>query len=563
MFHTLSTRSLSDFFPRLAALTKGVFRVFLRPVPGPITALFLSSTLLTVHAALCIYYLSMFNYISLTSNSFCYGKFILRWLQDPGFFLAGAGFPALPLLTYAPFVKLFNNDILLSFPVTEIFVSGVGVILLYKICRELLYSEMASFLITLVSLFQYEHVRSGVLSEYNDNFFLTTILWAAYFWILYRRTGLSRHLSLAAIGCLGATMSRWEGFIIPILFTTLMALHSLTKPHPLKFLFRRGSLPLLISFIYVILNFIKLVILPHEGTPLDSQITGYSVWFTPDFLSPLHVYIRDVFGMTKNVYLFILSLIVVAIHLPRIKNLFSTHMGGTYLLFPATIFVSYLIFTFLRLGTPKIHVWPGFLLCLPLLFLPIHAHTTTRPHRLFAAGYAAAISGYFIFSFYTGTIRMIDEYARSPEPVYTHDIGMKMRRWWKNGVVKGTETILMETWEGGVGHPMEFLPFTYVYKSPDHIFMDKMEPFYEHIDRHVVLKYYTDHIPTHSLSELKDAIWKNRIKIIAAHSPKLKRLLAGTYPAIDRHEDMVFYHSGREFDPHTKRPSAKAPRRKD
>ncbi|HRY30298.1 MAG TPA: hypothetical protein P5079_09720, partial [Elusimicrobiota bacterium] len=259
---------------------------------------------IAVHIALCLHHLGQRDYFSFEgANGITIFNWLWGWAKTPHLVLEGCGFPLLPLITYLTSLVLSHRNAVPAFAVTEIAVSAVGILLFFLICRSLGFSRIISMLITLAAIPHVENIYNGCVTNYNDNFFCTSTLMAVLGWLSYRQSNRSRYLYIAATGALFASMSRWEGFIIPATVTLLLffsdpGARRRTRAASFTF-FSAVSL----SWLYVGLMAVYVLFSNRWGDPLGGQKDGNAYIFQSGVLSPISIFLSELFHAPKNIVL--------------------------------------------------------------------------------------------------------------------------------------------------------------------------------------------------------------------------------------------------------------------
>ncbi|HOW28096.1 MAG TPA: hypothetical protein PK876_06310 [Elusimicrobiota bacterium] len=430
--------------------------------------------LVGIHATYCFFTLWQTRFLLLANaNPFVYLKFVYEWARAPFLFLQGNTFPALPLMTYGVFMKMFSYDYSFAFAATEIFVSSLGVFLLYRICRELDFPPFMSFLVVFSSIVHVDHFYNATASAYNDNFFLTATFLSVWGWLRYVRTRSVRYMYVSAVGACLTSMSRWEGLILPLLFYVfLLHDHVASK-------IDRGALFLHRIVAGVLAGFYGAVLLGTAGSGmLQAQVSGYQHIFQQQ--ASLVIFFQELFCRPQRTVIIFLSVTVLASYLILSPRSVNRSVWKYYLLYPATLFLAYLVFTMLEYGTPKSHLWYYFALSFPILFMPVQFYRETAGSgatrlslswmgRAFLRTlYPLSIVLYFLYSFNR------DVRAEPSAPVVLapiEKVGVCIKSLWRHGVIREEEKIavfFLHKPSDRRAAPYNLLGF-YFFKTPEHI----------------------------------------------------------------------------------------------
>lgn len=509
-----------------------------RPVAVPSAAFV--AVLIGAHVALCWMYVAPSGGVTFRGvNGFVILDWLWAWRQAPSPFLEGTGFPALPLYWNALFLKLFRGDVLSAYLACELTISSLGVALFFAVCRRLGLPGWLCFLLGLMSLFHYEHLANSVTTHYHDNFFGASVLLAAWGWLGYRKTGRNAALYAAAAGGLLASMSRWEGFFVPILLAFLLAAARARRGPSGRAAVHTAAAALL-SWGYVLAMGVHLWVKRIGLGPLATQKTIYAHHFTADALSPLRIYFDQLFWHPKNALILgaAAAVLLAAWALRRRKG--GRRLWAEFLVFPAGVLLAYLAFTLLRYGTPKTHLWPGVLLSLPLLFLPLPEKPGPRARAAALAG-AAALLAFFASRFPAQLV-----FDQNPFPPQVSQAGRALRAFWSNGLLARDEKVLVEVWLGGAQEEdrgKSQLGALTVFKTPGQIVFDRYGPSLYNFPGDRVVRIDPDEP---SLFQMDDAaliehMRREKISVAIAHSAPVARRFGRLLSPFMGIDELVFY----------------------
>lgn len=515
-------------------------RALAMPVAAPPAAF--AAVLLAAHLILCLVYLAPGHFITFRGvNGFVILEWAWDWLQRPVPVLEGIGFPLLPVLSNALFLKLFGGDVMNAYRVCELTVSSAGVLLFFAVCLRLELPVWLAFLTALASLPHYEHLTNSVVTHFHDNFFGAAALLAAWGWLGYRRSGRPGGLYAAAAGALLGSMSRWEGFVFPMILSFLLAaVRPWRGRGEAKAAWHAGAAALL-SWAYVLATAVRLYVKRIGLGPLKLQKTIYADHFAAGLMSPLQIFNEQLFWHPKNAWILALAAAAfLALLLRAGPDRERFRRWTEFLLFPAGILLAYLAFTALRFGTPKTHLWPGVLMSLPALFLWL------RP-RAGAAARAAALAGAAgLLAALLAALPPQLSIDQHPLPAQILRAGRAMQAFWRDGLLAPDAKVLVEVWRGGrVGEDRgkTQLGALTIFKSPGQVVFDRYGPSLYRFpgDRIERIDPAEDWFFALDDGALRRRLAEQRIGMVLAHSPEVSRRLAREMTPFLRVGELTFW----------------------